>query len=268
MDKNISKKRKFVADGIFKAELNEFLTRELAEDGYSGVEVRVTPVRTEIIILATRTQNVLGPKGKRIKELTSLVQKRFAFAENTVELYAERVVDRGLCAIAQAESLRYKLLNGLAVRRACYGVLRFIMESGAKGVEVVVSGKLRGQRAKAMKFTDGFMIHSGAPVHDYVDFAVRHVEMRQGILGIKVKIMHQFDETGKKGPKLALPDQITIIEPKEESSNDHKEPYSETKTAKPTPAGAAGPTTGPGGPGGAQVPLPTPFQQPAPLPAA
>lgn len=46
---------KFVADGIFKAELNEFLTRELAEDGYSGVEVRVTPTRTEIIILATRS---------------------------------------------------------------------------------------------------------------------------------------------------------------------------------------------------------------------
>jgi small subunit ribosomal protein S3e len=41
------------------------------------------------------------------------------------------------------------------VRRACYGVLRFVMESGAKGCEVIVSGKLRGQRAKAMKFKDG-----------------------------------------------------------------------------------------------------------------
>uniref|UniRef100_A0A4W5QLT1 Ribosomal protein S3 n=1 Tax=Hucho hucho TaxID=62062 RepID=A0A4W5QLT1_9TELE len=77
----ISKKRKFVADGIFKAELNEFLTRELAEDGYSGVEVRVTPTRTEIIILATRTQNVLGEKGRRIRELTAVVQKRFGFPE-------------------------------------------------------------------------------------------------------------------------------------------------------------------------------------------
>jgi small subunit ribosomal protein S3e len=55
----ISKKRKFVADGVFYAELNEFLTRELGEDGYAGVEVRVTPMRTEIIIRATRTQNVL-----------------------------------------------------------------------------------------------------------------------------------------------------------------------------------------------------------------
>ena len=76
----------FVADGVFKAELNELLTRELAEDGYSGVEVRVTPLRTEIIILATRTQNVLGDQGRRIRELTSLVQKRFNFSNQGVEV--------------------------------------------------------------------------------------------------------------------------------------------------------------------------------------
>ena len=46
-----------------------------------------------------------------------MVQKRFKFPENSVELYAEKVNNRGLCAIAQAESLRYKLLGGLAVRR-------------------------------------------------------------------------------------------------------------------------------------------------------
>ncbi|CAI9157570.1 unnamed protein product [Rangifer tarandus platyrhynchus] len=132
----ISKKRKFVADGIFKAELNEFLTRELAEDGYSGVEVQVTPTRTEIITLATRTQNVLGETGRRIRELSAVAQKRFGFPEGSVELYAEKIATRGLGAIAQAESLCYKLLRGLAVWRACHGVLRFIMESGAKGCEV------------------------------------------------------------------------------------------------------------------------------------
>ena len=66
------------------------------------------------------------------------------------------------------------------MRKACYGVVRFIMESGAKGCEVVVSGKLRGQRAKSMKFTDGFMIHSGYPIEEYIDMAVRHVYLRQG----------------------------------------------------------------------------------------
>jgi small subunit ribosomal protein S3e len=105
------------------------------------------------VVRATHTQEVLGEQGRRIRELTSLIQKRFKFPENSVSLYAAKVQNRGLSAVAQCESLRYKLLNGLAVRRACYGVLRFIMESGAKGCEVVVSGKLRAARAKSMKFT-------------------------------------------------------------------------------------------------------------------
>merc|ERR1711863_68696 len=230
----VSKKRKFVADGVFKAELNEFLTRELAEDGYSGVEVRMAPTRTEIIIMATRTQNVLGEKGRRIRELTSVVQKRFGFADGTVELYAEKVATRGLCAIAQAESLRYKLIGGLAVRRACYGVLRFIMESGAEGCEVVVSGKLRGQRAKSMKFVDGLTIHSGDPCNDYVDTACRHVLLRQGVLGIKVKIMLPWDPQGKLGPKKPLPDHVSIVEPKDEHIP--AQPFSETKAVKPDQA--------------------------------
>ena len=128
MAAQVSKKRKFVADGVFKAELNEFLTRELAEDGYSGVEVRVTPTRTEIIIMATRTQNVLGEKGggsgsspvssrrgemggnyeivvkcHRLGEICLNFTARFNFPEGTVELYAEKVQTRGLCAIAQVD---------------------------------------------------------------------------------------------------------------------------------------------------------------------
>lgn len=216
MTTQITKKRKFVADGVFKAELNNFLMKELAEDGYSGVEVRKTPTRTEVIIMATRTQNVLGEKGRRIRELTSVVQKRFGFPENTVELYAEKVNNRGLCAVAQCESLRYKLVGGLAVRRACYGVLRFIMESEAKGCEVIISGKLRGQRAKSMKFVDGMMVHSGNPVNDYIQQAVRHVLLRQGVIGIKVKIMLPHDPKGQTGPKNPLPDNVQIVEPKDD----------------------------------------------------
>ncbi|XP_077234831.1 small ribosomal subunit protein uS3z-like isoform X2 [Tasmannia lanceolata] len=98
MGTQMSKETKFVADGVFFAELNEVLTRELAEDGYSGTFL----------------------KGRKIRELTSAVQKRFNFPENSVELYAEKVNNRGLCAIAQA-SLRYKLLGGLAVRRRLPG---------------------------------------------------------------------------------------------------------------------------------------------------
>eukprot|EP00696_Hemimastix_kukwesjijk_P013174 gnl/Hemi2/2653_TR941_c0_g1_i1.p2 gnl/Hemi2/2653_TR941_c0_g1~~gnl/Hemi2/2653_TR941_c0_g1_i1.p2 ORF type:complete len:239 (-),score=106.02 gnl/Hemi2/2653_TR941_c0_g1_i1:69-740(-) len=212
----ISKKRKFIADGVLYAELNELLQRELFEEGYSGVEVRATPANTEIIIRATRPMNVLGENGRRIRELQAVVAKRFGFADNTVNLFAQKVLNRGLCSVAQAESLKYKLTCGLPVRRACYGVMRFIMESGAKGIEIIVSGKMRGQRAKSMKFRDGYMIKAGYAVNNYVDRAVRHVFLRQGVIGIQVLIMLGWDPKGEQGPTIPLPDQVFIHEPKED----------------------------------------------------
>jgi len=247
---SISKKRKFVADGVFYAEINEFFARELGEDGYSGCEVRVTPVRTEIIIRATRTQNVLGEKGRRIRELTSMVQKRFNFPDGNVELYAERVMNRALCAIAQAESLRFKLLGGLAVRRACYGVLRFIMENGAKGCEIRISGKLRGARAKMMKFRDGYMVKSGYSVTYYVDAAVRHILLKQGVLGIKIKIMMPHDPHGKVGPRRPLSDFVTVHDPKPESDVP-KMPIGENVEQHTSSGGGSGG----GGGGGGNLPL-------------
>jgi small subunit ribosomal protein S3e len=211
----ISKKHLFVRDGLFKAEMDEFFTRELAEDGYSGLIVRKSKT-CEVIIIATRPSQVLGEKTRRIRELTAIVNKRWSHEQGQIDLYVERVANRGMSAVAQAESLRYKLLGGLAVRRAAYGVLRFVMEQGARGCEVVVSGKIRGQRAKGMKFVDGMMIHSGNPVKSYVDTAVRHVLLRQGVIGVKVKILKPHDETGMNGPKEQYPDIITILEPKEE----------------------------------------------------
>merc|ERR1712226_65341 len=123
-------------------------------------------------------------------ELTAVVQKRYGFPENSVELFAER--------------------------RACYGVMRFVMENGAKGVEVIISGKLRAQRAKAMKFRDGYLISTGDPKNHYIESAVRHVAMRQGMLGIMVKIMLAHDPEGRMGPSIPLPDNIVVHEPKEE----------------------------------------------------
>ncbi|KAF2070966.1 hypothetical protein CYY_007716 [Polysphondylium violaceum] len=194
----ISKKRKFVADGVFHAELNELFTREFNKDeGYSGVELKTSPGLTEIIIRASKTQSVVGPNARRIQELCSLVQKRFNFKEGTVVLFAEKIMNRGLCAVAQAESLKLKLLAGLPVRKACYAIVHQIMTRNARGCEVIVSGKLRAQRAKSMKFRDGYMIKSGKPSDQLVDFACRHVLLRQGTLGVKVAIMLPSFDGGK-----------------------------------------------------------------------
>merc|ERR1711935_1032302 len=90
------------------------------------------------------------------------------------------------------------------------------MENGANGVEVIVSGKLRAQRTKGMKFKDGYLISTGEPKKHYIDEAVRHVLMRQGVLGVKVKIMLAYDPEGKTGPSIPLPDSVIVHEPKDE----------------------------------------------------
>ena len=41
-------------------------------------------------------------------------------------------------------------------------------------------------------------------------------QLQQGVLGIKVKIMLDWDPKGKQGPMTPLPDLVTIHTPKEE----------------------------------------------------
>jgi len=211
---SISIKKKFISDGVFFSEINEFLSKELFESGYSGVDVEKSPLRTEIIIKTTKAPSVIGYKGRRIRELSTLIKDRFNFNNSKIALYVEKVLNRGLCPNIQAELLRFKLLKGLTVRKACYAIVRSVMESGAKGCIVTVSGKLRAQRAKSMKFMDGYMIHSGQPVDEYVKSSTKHCLLPQGMIGIKVSIMLPWDPTGIMGPKKPLPDLVTILEGK------------------------------------------------------
>lgn len=210
----LSKKRMIIRDGVFYAELFEFFKRELTEAGFTGVEYSVTPLRTEIVIRATKPTEVLGDSGRRIRELTSCVQQRFRYKENKLQLFVEYVEKRGLSAMAQVESLRFKLMNNLQVRRAATGIIRYVIEAGAEGCEVTVAGKIKGQRAKSMTFRDGYMIKSGTAHKYFVDSASRHCYLRAGCIGCRVKIMLPTDPEGRFGPSETLPDVVTVVEPK------------------------------------------------------
>jgi len=214
----LSKKRKFIKDGVFFAEINEFLRRMLAEDGYAGVEIKPRPECTQIVIKCTKTPEVV----KRIPYIQKLLQLRHNFdKDDAIKVFAEKVQPRGLSALAQAQSICYKLKGGLAVRRACYGGLKFIMDNGnAKGVRIVISGKLRGARAKAMKFQEGYMISSGEATKQYIVEAVEHVMLRQGTIGVRVTIMLPHDPEGRAGVKDPLPDVVIVNNPKTYDDDD------------------------------------------------
>ncbi|BBG98809.1 Ribosomal protein S3 family protein, partial [Prunus dulcis] len=207
----------FVADGVFFAELNEVLTRELAEDGYSGVEVRVTPVRTEIIIRATRTQNV-----RREEELENwhlLFRSVLSFRRTDMCLSngtqpSRKSTTEGFVPLLKQSLCVTNFLEGLLF--GGHAMVFLDLSWRVEQRDVIVSGKLRAQRAKSMKFKDRYMISSGQPVNEYIDSAVRHVLLRRGVLGMKVKIMLDWDPKGKQGPTMPLPDLVTIHQPKEE----------------------------------------------------
>jgi len=70
-----------------------------------------------------------------------------------------------------------------------------------------------------MKFRDGYMIKSGDPVNHYIDTAVRHIKLKQGVMGIQVKIMLPYEPDKKKaGSHVPQPDVVVIHEPKTEDT--------------------------------------------------
>ena len=90
-----------------------------------------------------------------------------------------------------------------------------VMRRGAIGCMIIVGGKIRGQRARTQKYITGYLISTGQPKHEFVDTAIRHVNMRQGVLGLKVSIMGTL-ERKIDGQTIVMPDYIKIHEPKSE----------------------------------------------------
>ena len=221
--KRINTKKKFVADGVFQAELNEFLQKTLGIDGYAGIEVRATSANTEIRVRAAKCDDLLSKQTRKIKEIKSLIEKRYNFndTDNKVELSIKPLpYDRSLCAAANVETLKFKLLTGTPVRMAANNILGTVMRRGnAIGCEVIVAGKVRGQRAKAQKYAQGYQISTGQPKDDFIDSAVRSVELRQGVLGLKVKIM-AGTKIKRNGVDKVMPDFIQITEPKDDDGKD------------------------------------------------
>lgn len=109
-----------------------------------------------------------------------------------------------------------KLLAGTPVRVAANNILGSVVRrGGAKGCEIIISGKIRGQRAKSQKYKGGYLVSTGQPKKEFIDIAVRHAELRQGILGVKVKIMQDTERAVGKYRKI-MPDFVKIHEPKDD----------------------------------------------------
>jgi ribosomal protein S3 len=120
-----------------------------------------------------------------------------------------------------AEAIKLKLLAQVPVRAAVSSVIRQAVDKEkAKGCEVIVSGKLSQQRAKSMKFKKGYMISSGQAKKDYLEIATRHVLLKQGVMGVKVKIMKEYDPKNIQCASVPLPDNVEFLDTKKEDKEE------------------------------------------------
>ncbi len=194
-------KKAFVARGVRMYEIDEFLASKLESAGYAGVKLQKTPLGTRIIVQAARPGLVIGKKGKTVKELTSFLEERFDIENPNIEV--EEVKEPELNAQIMAERLATGIEKGQHYRRAAYSIMRRVMRRGARGIEVIIGGKITSQRARVQKFREGVVSKCGTPWDDIVSYGVAHTVTKTGTMGVRVLVMPG---------NVRLPDNIIIAD--------------------------------------------------------
>jgi small subunit ribosomal protein S3 len=186
-------------------ELNEYLSSTLTDAGYGGAEVQKTPIGTKITLFVIRPGLVIGRKGSGIRDLTARLEQQFDL-ENA-QISVTEVTKPELNPNIMANRIAQLIERGTAFRRASLWTINTIMGAGALGVEITVSGKLRGERAHFEKHTAGIIPKSGKVAEEVVRNATRSMLTKMGLVGIKLKIsireeVHRdFDLEAEAQPK-------------------------------------------------------------------
>ncbi len=190
----------FVTEGLKRTRIDEFLQKELERAGYGGMEIQVTPLGTMVVVYAERPGMVIGRGGKTVRNITQNLKLNYELENPQVEVKEVEVPE--LNPKIMAHKIAAMLQRGMHFRRVAYTALRRIMGAGAQGVEVTISGKIRGSRSAAAKFSDGYIKKCGEPSTRFVREGFATVQLKPGVLGIYVRIMP---------PDIVLPDKVDIL---------------------------------------------------------
>ena len=219
--------RKFVSQRIKEFQIQEYIGDNLRKVGHSFTTTQRTPLGEKIVVHASRPGLVVGRKGQNIKKLTRALKIKFGLENPQVEI--EEVTNTFLDAQIMAERIANSMER--------YGIQRFkgighkvmadVMQAGAIGIEIIISGKVPSSRAKRWRFYQGYLKKCGEIAISGVRKAYSRALLKTGIVGVKVSIMP---------PDLILPDNITLtknliteIEEIEEGSEPQEEQKSKVK---------------------------------------
>jgi small subunit ribosomal protein S3 len=214
--------RTFIRENTKRILIKEYLLKKIEGAGFGGMNIQRTPMGTRINILVERPGMVIGKGGHKIKELTEDIKENFKVDNPQIEI-EEAGGRASLNAQIMAEKLAEALERGWHFRRAGHSTVRRIMDAGAKGVQVIIAGKLTGARHRTEKFTEGHVKYCGETARQVMDNGYAIAKLKPGVLGVKVRIMK---------PNIKLPDEITIKITKPEDIKEEKEEKREDKSVE------------------------------------
>jgi small subunit ribosomal protein S3 len=177
----------FIQDGMQRSQIDEFFAEELGRAGYGGMEMAPTPMGMQIVLKAEKPGMVIGKGGKNIRKVTTQLEERFNLEDPQIDV--QEVDEPDLNARIVADRLANALERGWYFRKAGHTTLERIMDAGALGAEIVLSGKVTGARSRVEKFNDGYIKHNGEPAETVVDHGQGVAVMKLGTIGVDVKII-------------------------------------------------------------------------------
>tara|TARA_Y100000310_G_scaffold335986_1_gene419399 strand:+ start:287 stop:1024 length:738 start_codon:yes stop_codon:yes gene_type:complete len=218
--------RKFIQFKKQEYGIKEYIKRDLGKGKISKLDIEYTPVGEKIVISTSKPGLVIGRRGEKIQELTHVLKRRFKLENPHIEILeienplfdAQVVADEIAMALERMGNLKFKVI--------AYRKLQEIIDAGALGCELRLSGKLPSERARTGRFAEGYLKKAGESKKE-VDRAKSTALTKTGMIGIKVAIM---------SPNAKIYDQIDINDEVKKQINldleEDKKPKTKTKSKK------------------------------------
>ena len=181
--------------------INDFLREKIKDAGFSNVEISKTQTGTRVVLHVTRPGIVIGRKGTGIKDLTEILEKQFGL--KNPQIAVEEILKPELSPNVMCNRMASHLERGTAFRRATMWTMQQIMDNGAMGTQITISGKLRGDRSAFEKHSAGILPRAGHHADVVVSEDIVHVETAMGLIGIRIriarkeKLVPEFELKGK-----------------------------------------------------------------------
>ncbi|MEE9406001.1 MAG: 30S ribosomal protein S3 [Candidatus Aenigmarchaeota archaeon] len=242
-------KQYFVRQSIKEATVEDFIRKNFPLGDYSSTELQRTPLGLKVVIFTNKPGKIIGRGGKTINEMTEALKRRFDL--DNLQIDVKTIENPDLDPKIVAKQIASALVKGYNNKKIGNLTLKRIMNAGAIGVEIIISGCLGGSKSMTSKFTDGFLKHCGQPAKDMVDYGFEVAKTRRSTIGVKVKIMKEFrdisgapilSKRAKAIKKEAIVEEVARVDEKAEmEAMEEAEEKAKERAAKKRPRKKAAP---------------------------